>query len=91
MKSLDFYKFIQDNSIEYHWHENTKTGQQDVIFFVSFWQIKDMAKILTPTHFDDEGIECVMKDGYFAFWASSILDIYGIELTEIFEKKCQQK
>lgn len=84
MKAIDFYKFINENNIEFHWHENNETKERDVIFFPSYWQIKDMAKLLSKTDFDDEGIRCQMKDGYFAFWASDILDAHGIELTEIF-------
>jgi len=84
MKAIDFYKFIKENDIEFHWHENNETKERDVIFFASYWQIGDMAKLLSNTDFDDDGIHCQMKDGYFAFWASDILDAHGIELTEIF-------
>ena len=89
MKAIDFYKFINENNIEFHWHENNETKERDVIFFPSYWQIKDMAKLLSNTDFDDEGIRCQMKDGYFAFWASDILDAHGIELTEIFGEDVQ--
>ena len=84
MKAIDFYKFINGNNIEFHWHENPETKENDVIFFPYYFQIDDLKKLLTASDFDDEGINCVMKDGYFAFWASDILDAHGIELTEIF-------
>ena len=89
MKAIDFYKFIHENNIEFHWHENNETKERDVIFFPSYRQIKDMAKLLTNADFYDEGIRCQMKDGYFAFWASEILDAHLIELTEIFGEDIQ--
>ena len=89
MKAIDFYKFIHENNIEFHWRENNETKESDVIFFPSYWQIKDMAKLLTNADFDDEGIRCQMKHGYFAFWASDILDAHLIELTEIFGEDIQ--
>lgn len=84
MKAIDFYKFIIENNIEFHWHENPFTKERDVIFFPSFYQIKDMAKLLSPSDFDDEGIPCQMKCDYFAIWASDILYSHDIELTDIF-------
>ena len=85
MKKIDFYKFICENGIEYHWHD--RNGQQDVIFFVEYWRIEDFAKILTNFDFDEEGVPCAMKHDYFAFWASDILDGHGIELDEVFKKE----
>lgn len=91
MKALDFYKFIHEANIEFHWDNNSETNERDVIFFPNFWQINDMAKLLSATDFDDEGIKCVMKNSYFAFWASDILEPYGIELTEIFGEDIYNK
>ena len=84
MKVIDFYKFIYENKIEYHWHTNDTSKERDVIFFISYSQIDDFANLLTSFDFDDEGIICYMKDGYFAFWAFDILESHGIELNEIF-------
>jgi len=84
MKAIDFYKFINDNDIEFHWHTNDETKERDVIFFPYYWQIEYMKELLSATDFDDSGIPCRMMDGYFAFWASDILDGWGIELTEVF-------
>jgi len=84
MKAIHFYKFINENDIEFHWCENNETKERDVVFFPSYRQIKDMAKLLSITDFDDGGIRCRMKDGYFAFWASHILEAHRIELTDIF-------
>ena len=84
MKAIEFYKFIHDNKIEWHWLENLESREQDVIIFPSYSEIQDLGKILSPYHFDDEGIKCIMKQGYFAIWANDILYQDDIELTEIF-------
>lgn len=84
MKELDFYKFIHDNNIEHHWHWNDKTKQRDVIFLVEHYFIKDLCEILGSSIFDDEGIDCVLKDGYIALWAADVLTYFGIDTTTIF-------
>lgn len=86
MKTIDFYKFIHDNEIEFHWHYNDETREDDVIFFVECFNVQEFNKMLPKTAFDDDAISCKMKDGYFAFWASDILDPEGIDLVEIFGK-----
>ena len=86
MTALEFYKFINDNNIEYHWEDNIEIKERDVIFFPYYFQMEDMRKIMSASDFDDKGIRCTMKDGYFAIWASEILGPNGIELTEIFGK-----
>jgi len=90
MKAIEFYKFINENNIEFHWHENPETKERDVIFFPSYYNINDMAKLLSYNDFDDDGITCHMKDGYFGFWASDILDAHGIELSDIFGEDIQE-
>ena len=83
---LDFYRFLQACSIEYHWGENPETHERDVIFFVLFNDIRGMYTALSPADFDDDGIRCRMKDGYFAFWGSSVCNKLGVELVEMFEQ-----
>lgn len=85
MTELDLYKFIQENNIEWHWHEFL--GGDDVIAFFYFFQIEEFAKILSKDVFDDEGIECVMKDGYLALQMKDICDYYGIEMENVFPKE----
>lgn len=84
MTELDFYQFIHDNNIEYHWHWNDKTKQSDVIFFVPRYFINELCETLGSSIFDDEGIDCVLKDGYIAIWAADVLDYFGIDTTAIF-------
>lgn len=78
MKALDLYKFIIDYDIEYHWHDD------DVIMFVNNRDIPFFHTILPASIFDDSGIDCVMKDGYFCFMMKDLCEWSGIELTEIF-------
>jgi len=81
MKAIDLYKFKYENDIECHFIDN------DVIMFVNYDQIEEFRKILDTVIFDDEGINCIMKDGYFCFMMREICDYYDIDIQEIFNKK----
>jgi len=81
---LDFYRFIQACSIEYHWVDNPETNERDVVFFVLFNDILEMYAAMAPYDFIDDRIRRHMKDGYFTFWGSSICDKLDVELTEMF-------
>lgn len=54
-------------------------------------EVADFNELLSPSHFDNEGIDCTMKDGYFCFWMEDICAYYGIELEEIFGKQEDEK
>ena len=82
MTELELYKFINDNNIE--WHRQDNDGTPDVIFFPYYHQIEDFRKILSVSSFDDAGIECRMKDGYFAFWMKDICEYYGVDIDKVF-------
>jgi len=85
MTAVQLYKFINENNIEYHWQEND--GIDDVLIFTSINHIEDFNKLMEGSNiYDDAGISCMMKDGYFAFWMDSICEYFGIELLEIFVK-----
>ena len=80
MKAIELYKFIQEHNIEYHWHN------EDVVMLVNLFQIEDFAKMIPSGLFDDNGIECHLKDGYIAIMMESICNYCDIELTDIFEQ-----
>jgi len=84
MKAIELYKFISKNSIEWHYFDND--GVQDVIIFPKIEDLGEFNNLFSKNHFDDEGVECFMKDGYFAFWMYDICNYYGIELSDVFEK-----
>lgn len=81
MKELDLYKFIQEHGVEYHWHDN------DVIMFVNIWNIEEFNKMLPLNIYDDNGIECIMKQGYFCFKMDLICNYCDIEMERIFTDK----
>lgn len=82
MKALDLYKYIKDNDIEYRWENNN--NERDVIIFPRMFEIEELNKLLPIYLYDDEGIECIMKEGYFAIWMFDICERCDIELKEIF-------
>lgn len=82
MKAIELYKYINENNIE--WHRQDNEGTPDVIIFPLTFQIEGFMKILSSGVFDDAGIECRIKEGYFAIWMKDICDYYGIELDEVF-------
>ena len=83
MTELELRKYIQENNIE--WHRQDNDGIDDVLIFPSFHQIEAFHKILSPCLFDYEGIECSMKDGYFAIWMQDICSYYGVEMNNVFD------
>ncbi len=82
MTELELYKFINNNDIEWHYHNND--GDDDVIFFINFYQFNDFVKLFESSFFDEEGYDVTMKDGYFAIWARYICEYYGIVLKNVF-------
>jgi hypothetical protein len=84
MKALDLYKYITENNIEWHYRDNE--GEEDVLIFPFTYQIDSFIKLLTPSLFG-EGIDCTLMHGYFAFWMKDICEYYGIELSEVFDRR----
>lgn len=82
MKAKDVLKFIKDRYLEYHWNNN----KDDVYLFVPIGDISDFNKLLGIGIYEDEGVSCIMKSGYFCFEMQSICSSFGIELKEIFKK-----
>ena len=82
MTELALYSFIYDNGIEYHW-----TNDLDVIIFVYIRDLDEWKDILGSHIFDEEGIRCTMKDGYFCFEMKDICEHFDIELSNIFNKE----
>lgn len=80
MTAIELYKFVTKNNIEWH-----KVDDGDIIMFVNNYLIEDFHKMLSASIFDDEGIECCMKDGYFCFYMQHICEHYDIELSEVFD------
>ncbi len=85
MGELELYKFIKENDIEYHWNKND--GNDDVIIFINFYELKDWSNLLGGEITHESGIDCIMKDGYFCFWMDDICGYFGIDITKVFDKE----
>ena len=42
--------------------------------------LDDFTKLLRGSQMDDDGIECIMRDGYFCFEMMDICDYFGIDI-----------
>lgn len=81
MKATEFYKFIEEYNIEWHWHKG------DVFLCLNSWDLPHFFNIVSPNLFDDEGIQCNMKHGYIVLFMKYIFDYYEIELIDVFKQE----
>lgn len=80
MTALQLYKFIKEHNVEYYWYDN------DVILFVDCCNIAEFNKLLPTGIYEDSGLKCAMKEGYFCFEMKHICEYCDIaEMTDIFE------
>jgi hypothetical protein len=96
MTALELYKFVADNGLEYHWNVNwdmipaltdiDAAKPNDVMLFVPIIDIPVFNTMLGSHIMGEEGIDCVMKEGYFAFWMKDICDYFGLDMEKIFDK-----
>lgn len=84
MKTLDLYKFIENNSVE--WHREDNNGTPDVWISMYIFQVEEFHKLFTPRLFSyfEEGIDCIMRESYIVFQMKDICEFYDIELDEVF-------
>ncbi len=83
MKSIELYKFIEDNGVE--WHKHNNDGIKDVIVFINTDNIAEFMDMVKTLASDCSGSTCVMKYGYLTFWMRDICDYYGIDIDDVFE------
>lgn len=82
MNSIDLYKFVSINDLEFH-----KTNDEsDFILFIPIYHLAEWNKLLGGSITDESGLDCVMKDGYFCFYMNYICEWYGIEITDVFTR-----
>jgi hypothetical protein len=81
MKEIDLLRFIQNNEIEYHWHDD------NVIMFISHWDIKEFMDIIGHTHLTNGETPCMLRYGYIAIWMKDICGDFDIDMEKVFEKK----
>jgi len=92
MTELDLYKFVTNNSVEYHWHKEHKRNEEsdektEVLLFVNILDIAEFNKMLGTHILDEEGLDCIMKQGYFVFKMKYICEHFDIELINVFTDK----
>jgi len=80
MTELELYKYINDNNIE--WHRRDNDGTPDIVIFPYTFQVEEFANLIKSSI--DEGIECRLMNGYFAFWMKDICEYYGIDMDKVF-------
>ena len=81
MTELDLYKFVAESNIEYHWYDDK------VRMFVPIYLIEEFNDLFDVNDFDDDNIECTMKQGYFGFDMTEICDYHGFDIEKIFTDK----
>ena len=84
MTAIQLYRFVNENKIEWKWDYEFSRLCEDVLIFVNIWQLEMFQAMLPPTVYDDGGIECYMKEGYFCFWMKDICEHCGIPLSDVF-------
>ncbi len=82
MTELELYRFVEDKDIE--WHRNDNEGIPDVIAFVYPFDVEEFSQMI-KSYLRDEGVECRLMDGYFAFWVKDICDHYDIDMDNVFK------
>ncbi len=82
MTELILYKFIRNYYIE--WHREENNGDKDIIAFINLRDMEAFGALLPTSIFDDNGISCVMKDGYIAIWMKEICEYFDIEMENVF-------
>lgn len=91
MTELELYKFVTNNSVEYHWHKEHNGKHEDdkteVLLFVDILYIAEFNKMLGTHILDEEGLDCTMKQGYFVFKMKYICEHFDIELINVFTDK----
>ena len=86
MTELQLYKFVTENSLEYHWYKNDK-DKEEVFLFVPSYYVEEFNKMFDYTILDEYGLKCTMKEGYFVFEMEYICGFYDIEMENVFTNK----
>ena len=80
MTELELYKFINENCIEYHWHEN------NVFMFIPIYIIEEFATLFSESFFDESELKCTFRNDYFCFEMQDICDFYGMDMKKVFNE-----
>ena len=84
MTSLELYKFVEDNNLEWHYID-TGFYEKDVMLSVPPELLKDFAQLIKGA-FDDGIMVSYFKDnGSIVFGMKRICDEHSIEIDEVFD------
>ena len=85
MYELDLYKFVTENSLEYHWGQ-IKKDKGNVYLLVTCADIGKFIKLIENI-IQEKGVKCtIFKQGTFSFEMNGICEYYGIETERVFAK-----
>lgn len=84
MTELQLYKWIMDNNIEWHWEKFD--NRETVLIFPYTFHFRSFADLIKDAC-SEEGIQCHIKDGYFAVDLQDVCDYFGIDMEEVFRKE----
>ena len=87
MTELELYKYINENNVEWHRHDNN--GTPDVIILPYTFQLEDFNELIKDYDTDD-GLEVRLKNGYAGIWMQDLCDYYGIDIDKVFCGEEQQ-
>ena len=79
MTELELYKFINDNSIE--WHRQDNDGMSNILIFPYTFQLEDFCKLVKDY---DRGLVIRLLNGYVAIWMNDLCDYFGIDIDKVF-------
>ncbi|MFA6974282.1 MAG: hypothetical protein WC238_06170 [Parcubacteria group bacterium] len=85
MTELQLYRWLKSTSTEWHWRDNGE--HQDVIMFISFYDLREFNDLIGHTITDEEGLECTLKDGYICIWMQEICDYHDVNMGNVFVRK----
>lgn len=79
MVDVDLYEFLKKNETHLHIEDKRVTA----FCCIDFRNISKFAEILGTNAFDDEGVQCVMRDGYIVVDVDWFIeDYYGHKLSD---------
>ena len=81
MNTLDLYKFVSKNDIEYNYSHD----KEEVYLFVNYYLLSEFNQLLGYHITSEDILRCVMKSGYIGFEMSTICEYFEIELNDVFE------
>lgn len=76
---VDLYEFFKDNETHLH----TENGKIIAFCCINFRNLSRFAELLGHGAFDDDGIQCIMRDGYIVVDVNQFIeDWYGHKLSD---------